>query len=94
MPGVISIESWPLVLYVPPTRLQSAVALNVLSALNLIWYFVWSAGGITPWNAGTFSVIEVSCQILPVSSFELLEPQAATMAVAPMASAMSVSLRM
>lgn len=70
----------------PAIWLQSAVPLKVPSVLNVIWYFAWSAGGTTPRNAGVFSVIEVSCQALPVRASALLPPQAARMAVAPMAS--------
>ena len=77
----------------PAIWLQSAVPVNVPSVLKVMTYFVWSAGGITPWKAGTFSVIAVSCQFLPVRALELLPPQAARMTVAPTASAMSVSLR-
>ena len=39
----------PLVVYVPTTALQSAVALNVPSVLKVIAYFAWSAAGTTPW---------------------------------------------
>ena len=46
----------PLVVYVPATWLQSAVALNVLSELNRIVNCGCCSAGTTPWNAGTFSV--------------------------------------
>ena len=54
-PGVIVMFD-PLVVYVPPTTLQSAVALNVLSELNRIVKCGCCSAGTTPWNAGTFSV--------------------------------------
>ena len=91
---MISILSLPLVLYEPPIWLQSARPLNWPSVVKVIWYFSWSAGGMTAWNAGDSLVIAASCQFLPVRASALLPPQAARMAVAPMASAMSVSLRM
>ena len=77
----------------PETWLQSAVALKVPSVLKMITYLDWSAGGTTPWNAGDFSVIAVSCQALPVRALGVLYPQAERMTVAPTASAMSMSLR-
>ena len=47
--------------------LQSALIAAVPSSLKVIVYRDWSSGGTTPWNAGTFSVTLVSCQVGPVS---------------------------
>ena len=81
-PGAIVSPFEPLVLYVPPTTLQSAVAAKFPSVLKVIAYFDWSSAGITPWNAGTFSVMAVSCQVLPVRALPLA-PQAERMTIAP-----------
>src|SRR4029079_12578192 len=90
-PGVIVSPFEPLVLYVPPTWLQSAVALNDPSVLNVIAYWPCSSAGTTPWNAGTFSVTAVRCQAFPVR----LEPppQAQRSVIAPSASAMNKDRR-
>ena len=68
----------PTVLYVPAIWLQSAVPLKVPSVLNVIVYFAWSAAGMTPRNAGVFSVIAVSCQFLPVRALVSPPLQAAS----------------
>src|SRR4029078_7012048 len=56
------------VVYVPATVLQSTFASKESSA-NVIVYSVHRSPATTPWNAGTFSVMAVSCQVLPVRAW-------------------------
>src|SRR4029077_4178413 len=58
----------PLVVYLPEIPLQSAWPVYEPSVLDTRVQRGWSSAGITPWNAGTFSVTAVSCQVLPVSA--------------------------
>src|SRR4029078_6335308 len=56
-------------------------------------YFDCSAAGTTPWKAGTFSVIAVSCQSLPVSAAAPPALHAARIVVAAMTTAREKNLR-
>src|SRR3954454_23455040 len=84
----------PLVVYVPETWLQSATAVNAPLPSNWIVYFDWSAAGTAPWNAGTLSVIPVSCHVLPARLLPALAPHAVTTSALPMTRAMRMNLRM
>src|SRR6476661_1048561 len=73
---VIAKPSDPDVLYVPPNWLQSAAPESLPSSWNTTSYFGWSAAGMMPWKAGTFSVIAVSCQCFEVSGMIGAVPRA------------------
>src|SRR5262245_9701646 len=73
-PSSTVMPSVPLVSYVPPPTLQSAVTLIVPSVLNVMLKFAWSPGGTPYWNAGTVSVPPVRYQVVPVRPEPLPAP--------------------
>ena len=87
-PSEIVMPSSPFSAYVPDTALQSALAARDPSVANATVYSDCSSGGKTPWNAGVWPVIAVSCQVLPVRApLSGPRPRNRKMAMAPMATA-------